>query len=298
MTTPKRTTRKRAPVLRPGSSLDHDLTVLDHLGGSRKVDLYLCRSKRLKDTVACKVLRPEYCIHLASLDAVREEGELLSRLRHPNVIEGYGVELERYPRIVMQYLPGQTVAQAVLSGNFSAFSVPSLASIITQVADALSYIHEQGLLHLDVKPSNVMYSNGHVTLFDFSVAEPFDPAKPLKSNAGTRDYMAPEQTRRLVLSYATDVFGLGALFYELLTGGTTPYPVVNVEDPEIEGKTLRKLDYEAKPVAPSAINPKVPTAIDAISLRAIDVNPDDRFATPLEFKTELERALAEAQARP
>ena len=84
----QRRSNKRAPVLEPGAQLDGDLTVLEHLGGSRKVDLYACRSERLSGVVACKVLRPGFCIHFSSLDAIREEGEVLLRMRHPNVIEG------------------------------------------------------------------------------------------------------------------------------------------------------------------------------------------------------------------
>lgn len=294
MTQPQR--KRRAPILQPGAALDDDLTVLEHLGGSRKVDIYICRSKRLDGIVACKVLRPEYCIHFSSLDAIREEGELLQRMRHPNVIEGYGYELEDYPRIVMQHLTGETVAQAVLSGNFEAFTVADFVSIAAQVADALTYVHEQGLLHLDVKPSNVMYANGHATLFDFSVAEEYEEGDRLKSNAGTRDYMAPEQTERDRLSYATDVFGLGALFYEMLTGGTTPFPVITEPDPDVPDKTIRKPDYTATPVPPSSINASVPTTIDAVALATIAVDPSQRPATPLAFKRALARAVRAARA--
>ena len=190
----------------------------------------------------------------------------------------------------MEHLTGETVAQAVLSGNFAAFELPHLLAIAAQVADALTYVHEQGLVHLDVKPSNVMYENGHVTLFDFSVAEEYMPGDILKSNAGTRDYMAPEQALRSRLSHATDVFGVGSLLYELLTGGKTAFPVVHVDDPDIEGKTVRKLDYAAELKPPSSINATVPPNIDAVSLRAIAVDPNQRYATPAEFK----RALAEA----
>jgi eukaryotic-like serine/threonine-protein kinase len=283
--------RKRGPVLKSGTALDQDLTVVGHLGGSRKVDLYLCRSKRLEGIVAVKVLRPEFRLHFNSLDAIREEGEVLQLMRHPNVIAGYGMELEDHPRVVMQHLEGETVSQAVLSGNYAAFTVGNLVSIIGQVADALTYVHERGFLHLDVKPSNVMYANGHATLFDFSVAEEFTPGERLKSNAGTRDYMAPEQTDRARLSYATDVFGMGALFYELLTGGTTPFPVVEVPDPDDEGETIRELDYTATPVAPSSINPRVSSAIDAVALKSIAIDPDERYATPADFKRALARAI-------
>jgi serine/threonine protein kinase len=288
----QRVPNQRAPVIAPGASLDDDLTVVEHLGGSRNVDIYLCKSELLAHVIACKVLRPEYCIHFRSLDAIREEGELLQRLRHPNVIEGYGVGLDNHPRIIMQHLPGETVGQAVLSGNFAAFATANLIVITAQVADALTYVHEQGLLHLDVKPSNVMYANGHATLFDFSVAADYAPGDTLRSNAGTRDYMAPEQAQRSYLSQATDVFGLGALFYELLTGGTTPFPAIEIDDLEVEGKTVRQLDYNAQPAPPSSLNPSVPKSIDPVALRSLALDPLERYATPAQFKRALARAIS------
>ncbi|MAZ62949.1 MAG: hypothetical protein CL895_01655 [Dehalococcoidia bacterium] len=128
------------------------------------------------------------------------------------------------------------------------------------VAAALTYVHEQGYLHLDVKPSNVMYHNGHATLFDFSVAEEYSPDETLRNDAGTTEYMAPEQTYRREVGYYTDVFGVGVLFYRLLSGGELPYQVIEVddEDEEGDGKTKRELDYYIAPVHPSVQTPKSP----------------------------------------
>ena len=281
--------RTRAPILRPGVRLDPDLTVIDHLGGRRKADLYLCRSKRFRGPVASKVLRPEHAIQASAHHAFLKEGERLLHLRHPNVVEGYSVEVEDHPLIVMQYLSGQTVAIAFLRGNYEAFEIAHVISAIVQVADALSYIHQQGLLHLDVKPSNVMYEDGHVTLFDFSAAKPYSPEKPLRTSAGTPNYKAPEQTYRREAGYSTDVFGLGVLSYQLLTGGPLPYR--SVETTDADGKTRRLLDYSLPPKPPSSLNPGLPQAIDSVTLAAISPEPAERFATPHEFKAALVEAI-------
>ncbi len=281
--------KERAPILEPGDRLDRDLTVLDHLGGTRKVDLYICRSKKLKRLVACKVLRPEFCINFSALSDVLREGQVLQKLRHPNVVEGYSVQLEEYPRIVMQYLQGQTVAAAFLSGNYLAFEVEDALSVAAQIADALTYVHESGLLHLDVKPSNVMYHEGHATLFDFSVAEYFSPEKPMKDNAGTRQYMAPEQTYGREVGHYTDVFGLGVLFFQLLTGGRYPYPEVTLEGTD-DGAKAKRLDYTGLPSHPSSLNSSVPWLIGDVALAALQPDPKARVSTPLEFLEELEKA--------
>jgi serine/threonine protein kinase len=120
------------------------------------------------------------------------------------------------------------------------------------VCAALSYVHGEGLLHLDVKPSNIMYDDGHATLFDFSVAEEYSEDTPLRDNAGTVEYMAPEQTFRREVGYATDVFGLGVVLYQLLTGGELPYPVVKRPIPGRGDEPRRLLDYDVRPRPPLA----------------------------------------------
>ena len=276
---------KRIPVFKPGARLGSDLTVLEHLGGSRKVDLYRCRSESRGMSVACKVLRPEYCVDFRSLNDLREEGELLMELHHPNLIEGYDVVLDKHPRIVMRYLEGQTLATTMLSGNHAAFRVGDFVKVGVDIAGALSYLHGLDLLHLDVKPSNVMWHASRSTLFDLSVAQRFDPAHRLRSNAGTWQYQAPEQARRESLSYSTDVFGLGVVIYQLLTNGTLPFAI---EDDEGNGK--RRLRYEAAP-PPSSVNRQVPPGLDAAVMHAIALDPADRFSTPAAFGDALAELL-------
>ena len=103
-----------------------------------------------------------------------------------------------------------------------------------------------------------MYHSGHATLFGSSVAEEYSPDETLRNNADTTEYMAPEQTHRREVGYYTDVFGVGVLFYRLLSGGELPYQVIEVddEDEEGDGKTKLELDYYIAPVHPSVHNPR------------------------------------------
>ena len=277
----------RGEILDPGYRIDKDLTVVGHLGGSRKVDIYVCRSRKLKELVACKVLRPEFCLDFSALEAVLEEGDILAHLRHSNIIEGYGVELEEHPRIVMEYLRGQTLKDTFFGGNFAAFDLEEGVAAVLQLADALTYTHSKGFLHLDVKPSNVMYDDGHATLIDFSVAERFSPDKPLRDNAGTTEYMAPEQTYRREVGYATDVFGLGVVFYRLLTGGALPYAKVKGEPHETESGPDVWLDYDTPPAPPSERHTSAPDKLDAVVLKAVEPDIDARYQNPAEFKAAL-----------
>ena len=209
-----------------------------------------------------------------------------------NVVEGYSVELEDYPRISMEYLPGQTVTNTFFRGNFDAFDVSDVTSVVSQLADALSYVHRKGYLHLDVKTSNVMYNDGEATLLDFSVAEPFSSARPLKDNAGTTEYMAPEQTHRDEVGFATDVFGLGVVFYRLLTGGKLPYRVVKrlLPGDDEDNEPRRQLDYEVQPTPPSQIDPRVSRSLEAVVMKAIQPSIDDRYQSPADMRAALLRA--------
>lgn len=272
-----------------GSRIDNDLTVINHLGGTRKVDVYLCRSRSLKRLVACKILLPSDKTSSNVRDALIKEGQILQKLRHPNVIEGYGVYLEPYTRIVIEYLQGQNLHNTFFEGNYSAFDIDDIVDVTLQLSDALSYIHGQGLLHLDVKPSNIFYCDGHVKLLDFSLAQRYYPNNTLKHRSGTLGYMAPEQTFKKPLAYATDVFGMGVTFYQLLTGGHLPFKIE--KHPDKKGMLKRQSDYESLILPPSKLNPAVPHSIEMVVIKAICPDIRERFQTPAEFKEALKAAF-------
>jgi len=299
---------ERGEIYEAGHRLDDDLIVIDHLGGTRKVDIYLCRSKSLKMEVVCKILRPEYCIHLKSLEAVMKEGVMLGRMDHENVMHGYSFELEPRPRIVMDYVGGQDLKSAFFTGNYSAFPVAEAVSLVGQLAEGLTHVHEQGVLHLDVKPSNVLYADGRAVLIDFSVARDFNPKKLPKDNAGTRDWMAPEQTARAVVGPYTDVFGLGVVLYQLLAKGELPYETIEKEESSSDdsssgdssssssssgssssGSVVKVPNYAVAPKHPSEINSLVSRELGDVALRAISPSIEDRYATPGEFGEALAR---------
>jgi len=287
---------EQGEIYEDGHRFDDDLTVIGHLGGTRKVDIYLCRSKSLKKQVACKILRPEYCIHFRSLRDVMKEGEMLSKMDHPNVMHGYSFQLEPSPRIVMDYVGGQDLKTAFFTGNFGAFPQGEAISLVRQLAEGLEHVHSRGVLHLDVKPSNILYSEGKAVLIDFSVAKEFDPNKLPKDNAGTRDWMAPEQTSRSTVGPYTDVFGLGVVLYQLLTGGELPFSTIETEESTTDDgaritKSVKVPNYDEAPKHPSELNQSVSRQLGDVALRAISLAIEDRYATP----AELSAALAEVE---
>ena len=135
-----------------------------------------------------------------------------------------------------------------------------------------------------------MYDEGHATLIDFSVAERFSPDKPLRDNAGRTEYMAPEQTYRREVGYATDVFGLGVVFYQFLTGGELPYAKSEDQPKESESGPDVWLEYDTPPKLPSECQPGSPVSLDAVALKAIEPDIAARYQTPAEFRSALEAA--------
>ena len=264
----------------PGFHIDHDSTVIEHLDGSRKVDIYLCLSKSHKELIAHKVLNVQYTIYFSSLETVMAEGEILGVTSHPDVIAGYDVELEPYLRLIMEYLDGQTISTTFFQGNWNAFSVEDFVEIGVRLSDALGCIHPKGYVHLDVKPSNVMCDDGHVTLFDFSMAEECTPGDSRPDNAGTVEYMAPEQTYRREIG-----------LYELLTGGKLPYHVIRIDDFGERRGYRRELDYSETPSTPSTMDPNVWPELDTVAMQTIQTKCALRIQTPKALKTALVEAM-------
>ena len=271
----------------PGSEIDEDLTVVRHLGTGAKVEVYLCQSRVLGRLIACKSLMPAYWSDERAIDAIAWEGDSLITIRHPNVVKGYGFQLDNPPRIVMEYLTGQTVASAFLRGNETAFGVGDFVRAATQVASALEGVHGAGILHLDVNPWNLMYLDNDVTVFDLSVAERYVPGHPVHSDAGTARYMAPEQVCGGEVGYETDVFGLGSVFYQLLSLGQLPYRVSGPD--QIRGARF------SPPLHPSDINGTIPRAVGDIAMKAVAPAPADRYPTARAFRKALEMATLHAR---
>ena len=282
--------------LQSGTLLDEDLTVISRIGKSKKAEIYKCHSRRLDGYVSCKVLRSKYREQTSAVESFRREAGILLDMDHPNVVKGISFTFDSPPRIVMEYLRGQNVKRTFFTGNYDAFDVGEIISMLEQVANALSHVHSKSVLHLDVKPSNVMYNEGHATLFDFSVAKRFSVENKLRTGAGTRNYKAPEQMYREEAGFFTDVFGLGAMSYQLLTGGRLPY--MTVEEANEHGETKSVLDYTRRPPHPSRLNPRIPRAAGAVILAAIDPNPSERFATVEEFREALMTAVQEGADTP
>jgi predicted Ser/Thr protein kinase len=280
--------------LRTGSRLlDYRLEAVLGRGGMSVV--YLAEDLRLRRKVALKLLTPE----LGEDDDFRErfvrESELAASIDHPNVIPIYEAgEADGRLYIAMRYVAG-TDLKALLRRE-GAIDPTRAVAIVAQVATALDAAHEHGLVHRDVKPSNVLVTSqeghDHVYLSDFGVAKSASPATGLTTAGqlfGTIDYVAPEQIRAEAVDGRTDQYSLGCLLFECLTGDV-PYRR-NSEAAAI----FAHLRDRPPPVSDRLRG--VPGGLDAVLARALAKKPRDRYGTCRELAAAAQAALETSKRR-
>ena len=220
-------------------------------------------------------------------DRFYREAKAAGGLNHPNIVTIYDVaESDDVAYIAMELLEGLSLQQIISSGT--RLPTARAARIIAEVADALAYAHDRGIIHRDIKPANIILSRRGITkITDFGIAQfPATSSTQPGLLIGSPRYMSPEQISGSPISGQTDIFSLGVVLYELLTG-KTPF----------EGKDIGELMYRIlnqKPLPPSAIAPTVPLDLDAIVEQAMAKNPGERFGNA----RDMARPLRAFQASP
>ncbi|MFN8579007.1 MAG: serine/threonine-protein kinase [Candidatus Sericytochromatia bacterium] len=231
---------------------------------SRKVAL----KKVLLDTFLTNQQRKQ------KLEKLLAEAKIVSKLIHPNIVEVYDYFIEDSDGyIVMEWLEGKTLRE--LKNEIQVLNIDSIIKITVQIAEALNYAHHQNIMHKDIKPENIMLNKGKITILDFGVAT-FLEEKDIYRSYGTAIYMAPEQLNNdWLIDQKVDIFSLGVLIYEMLTG-RFPY------DPSI---IMAKYSTEniIKPVPVSEINFACPPILDSILEKALKINPDERYQRMTDF---------------
>jgi tRNA A-37 threonylcarbamoyl transferase component Bud32 len=249
--------------------------------------VYKARQKALDRIVAVKMI---LSTHLASPEHIRRfqvEAWAAARVRHPNITQIHDVGQHHGQHyFAMEHIEGESLAQRIARGPLP---FDAAARLIATVARAVEHLHAHGIVHRDLKPSNILLDRDeqpYVT--DFGLAKVFVPGSEATATgviAGTPSYMAPEQAsgRRAEIGPAADIYSLGAVLYELLTGG----PPFRQESPL---DTL--LDIIARePRYPRQVNPRVPRELELICLKCLAKSPADRYASAAALADDLERYI-------
>ncbi len=271
---------------------DYELLAVVGEGGAGVV--YRARQVSLDRVVAIKVLRSGRFASESELARFRAEAELAARLDHPRIVPVLEVgQLDGAPYFSMKYIEGRSLMER--AGEF-AQDFEAIARLVAEVARAVHHGHQRGVLHRDLKPSNVLLApEGRPYVADFGIAKRLDERGPRTftgSFRGTPAYMAPEQAAGREVTVRTDVYALGGLLYELLTGR-----------PPAGGDNLAEVLREVAEVEPPrarSLRPGVPRDLETVAAKCLAKDPARRYGSAEELARELERWIAgePIEARP
>jgi serine/threonine-protein kinase len=266
------------------------------LGRGGMAEVHEGRDLRLGRRVAIKILKPELARDPAFLARFRREAQSAASLNHPNVVAVYdtgedvlgeGPTAETVPFIVMELVEGITLKELINSGNKL---VPERALEITSgILAALDYSHRHGIVHRDIKPGNVMLTTtGAVKVMDFGIARATADSGHTGTSTstvmGTAAYLSPEQAQGLSVDSRSDLYSTGVVLFELLTR-RPPF----VADAPV---AVAFAHVNEPPPVPSTLDPGVPAQLDPIVARALAKDPAQRYQTAVEFRADVERAIA------
>lgn len=248
-------------------------------------DVFVARDQLLGRPVAVKVLFPEYATDPKFVERFRREAQAAASLNHPNIVSIYdwGEEMGTY-YIVMEYVEGQSLAQILRrDGQLTAEQVTRVA---LDMAHALGFAHDGGVVHRDVKPGNVLVSpKGEMKVADFGIATAMTAnadANLTQTGAvmGTATYFSPEQAQGMKVDHRSDLYSLGVVMYEMLTGA-----------PPFTGETPVSIAYKhvQEPVTPVSEKVDVPRALAAITMKLLSKNPDNRYPSAEALLADLDR---------
>jgi serine/threonine protein kinase len=257
--------------------------ILEKLGEGGMAVVYKAYDTRLERNVAVKVITPSREHSEKFLKRFEREARALAKLSHPNIVGviDYG-EQNGLPYLVMEYIPAGTLKQKL--GKLSSWQ--DSAHLLLPIARALAYAHSQGVVHRDVKPSNILLTqSGEPMLTDFGIAKLLEAEETVDLTGtgvgvGTPEYMAPEQARGQSVDARADIYSLGVVFYEMVTG-RKPYQA------DTPMAVVWKLASEPLP-RPTTFVPKLPEAIERVILKALAKDVQDRFQRMTEFASTLE----------
>ncbi len=281
-------------TLQPGTTLGR-YQILEPLGQGGMASVYRAFQPALDRVVALKILHPSHASDPEFRQRFEREAKAVARLRHPHIVQVFDFDqVDGRALLAMEYLAGGTLKAKFAELRAAGQTLPprEVGRIVAETADALAYAHSLGIVHRDVKPSNIMLTrDGRVVVTDFGIAKMVSAAEQTRTGVGigTPEYMSPEQAQGAAVDARSDIYSLGVVAFELLAGrvpfvGDTPLAVVHAQV------------FDSLP-SPSTVNPRIGPATEAVLLRALAKDPAARFARADAFAAALSSALDE-EARP
>jgi eukaryotic-like serine/threonine-protein kinase len=272
--------------LEAGQMVADRYRLISRLGSGGMADVWLAEDQELRRQVALKFLLERFAQDQPFVERFRREATAAAGLQHPNVVGIYDRgEWEGLHYIAMEYVEGASLKDLIARG----LTVPEAVEIVHQTLAGVGYAHEHGIVHRDLKPHNVLVDrDGRARVADFGIARAgASEITQAGSVLGTAQYLSPEQAQGREVTPASDLYSVGIVLYEALTGrlpfeAETPVAVA-----------LKQISE--RPRAPRELNPEVSPALDAVVLRALAKDPANRYPSAGEFRRALDAAEADPQ---
>jgi serine/threonine-protein kinase len=271
-----------SPEMEVGQVLDERFQITDVISRSGMASIFKAHDLASGQDVAVKVPFMQFESDPAFFSRFEREEAIGRTLDHPYILRIIGVEDKSRPYIVMELLKGQTLRQVLRS--VEQLPVEHALDIAARICEALEYLHAKNIIHRDLKPENIMLcDDGSIRVMDFGIAKAVGLRRltftGFSAAMGTPDYMAPEQVKGKRGDARTDLYSLGAMLYEMLTGstpfeGVNPYAIMNAR-------------LVGDPVAPRKLNPEISPEVEEIVLHAMEQKPYDRYPTATAMRIEL-----------
>jgi eukaryotic-like serine/threonine-protein kinase len=269
-----------------GDEIAAGRSAIKRLGGGYRYEAYLAWDERLNSLVVVKVIRPGLVEDRRTLEGLAAEVEMLEQLNHPVVVRSFGAQLDGpRPHLVLEHLEGPRLSSLIR--KYGPLSAEQLVPLAIQVCSAIHYMHGTGVIHLDVKPSNIIMG-GPPRLIDLSIAVRTEEAPEIRSPVGTDAYMAPEQCEpqgEHPISPAADVWGLGVTLYHAAMG-ERPFSKGDPDSAEPSERWPQLIEQ------PAPLDPRIPGAIAEPIIACLARDPATRPA-PGQVAGELEVVLGQ-----
>lgn len=272
-------------MINKGELIDNRYKIVKSIGEGGMANVYLAWDTILEREVAVKILRGDLAGDEKFVRRFQREAISASSLSHPNIVEMYDVgEDDGKYFIVMEYIDGRTLKSLIKKRG--ALTLPEVRDIMLQLTSAIACAHESYIIHRDIKPQNVMIlEDGRVKITDFGIAMALNSNELTQTNSvmGSVHYLPPEQANGSGSTIKSDIYSLGILMFELLTG-KLPFKGENAVEIAIK---------QMKEPIPSVckINPNIPQSVENIILRACAKNPKNRYESVAEMRADIEKCL-------